>query len=99
MTVSQCKAQAALVNHDYKEVMHELKKASGADVTVASMKSAFRMLQKSIFGSRLGSGDRLGNCRAVCDVNRALATADDPVHARRIVDAVADMDAKVRVSA
>ena len=96
MTVSQCKAHAALTHHDYKEVMHELKKASGADISVATMKSAFRMLQKSIFSSRIGSGDKIGNCRAVCDVNRALVTAEDAVHARKIVDALADMDTKVR---
>lgn len=46
LTVAQAKAQAADASHKYKEIINEVKRATGADVQLAPMKGAFRMLQK-----------------------------------------------------
>eukprot|EP00035_Acanthoeca_spectabilis_P036717 m.41292 g.41292 ORF g.41292 m.41292 type:complete len:1105 (+) comp8196_c0_seq1:178-3492(+) len=101
MTVAQAKAHAARAHPQYREIINEVKKLTGVgdkDVLIAPMKGSFRMIQKSIYKPRVGTTHQIGNCRGVCDINRALIKADNPLALKKIVDTFVDFDARDKIS-
>lgn len=60
--------------------------------------STFCLCLQSIYKPRVGTTHQIGNCRGVCDINRALIKADNPLALKKIVDTFVDFDARDKIS-
>mmetsp|Transcript_17181 Transcript_17181/g.50756 ORF Transcript_17181/g.50756 Transcript_17181/m.50756 type:complete len:850 (-) Transcript_17181:119-2668(-) len=85
MTVFQVKAQAACAYDAFCHVVRSLATRVKAEVKIPSMKSAFRIVQKSVLFALRETGDTSPDCSTITDVNRAMLIATDPDHFLRII--------------